>query len=155
MNTLNPREEFVVGKHGIGWIDSDFFDRVGTEEFTEVEGMPKFQKLSQSMTDAEIENELKPGICTLADVLAFLKNAPEESKDGYWNLFYLKECVVFVVWGSVNRGWNVSTWRRVGSRWLGGHRVFSPATDPRPLGSVSSDTLPLVLEINGFTYRRI
>jgi hypothetical protein len=80
------------------------------------------------MTDAEIESELKPGICELGDVLAFLKNASEECKDGYWNLFYFPAFVVGVGWGAGFGGWGVSAWDRGDGDWSDAYRVFSPAT---------------------------
>lgn len=126
--------EFVVGKHKIGWVDSDFLPRMGDKEFSE-KPVPTFRKLGKYMTDAEIESELKPGLCDLGDILAFLKNPPEECKDGYANLFYTSAFVVFVRWDGVGGGWSVGAWRRGGRRWIANDRVFSPAT-------VSSDTRP-------------
>ena len=127
MKTLKVSSEFVEGKNGIGYVSSGFEERFGDREFTEVKKAPTFKKLPRAMTDAEIEGELKLGICSLGDVLAFLKNPPKESKDGYWNLFYFAACVVNVNWNSMNRNWNVNTWPRDGSPWDEGKRVFSPA----------------------------
>lgn len=127
-NTLQVSKEFVVGNHGIGYVSTSFEERFGDREFEEVKGTPKYQKLPRPMTDEEVERDLKPGICSLGDVLAFLKNPPEESKDGYWNLFYLPECVVVVYWLSVYRGWRVGAWPRVGNQWNEDKRVFSPET---------------------------
>lgn len=133
-------EEFVVGKHKIGWLYT--FDQFKDETFGK-RPLPTFQKLPRNMTDAEIESELKVGICTLGDVLEFLDNAPEECKDGYANLFYLPSCVVFVRWRADNRGWLVNTWDRDDYRWGAGGRVFSPATDAEMLGAGRSDALTL------------
>lgn len=155
MKNLKVAEEFVVGKHSIGWINSQFLERVGNVEFEKAGEVPKFQKLPHSMTDEEIESELKPGICALGDVLSFLENPPEESKDGWANLFYFPSCVVSVGWCSESRYWDVYAWRRGGLRWGGGERVFSPATGLQTLSSVPSETLPLELEINGVKYRKI
>src|SRR3990167_6749262 len=92
---LKASDEFQIGKHNISWLDSDFIKHFGKQEFEERD-MPTFQRLLRNMTDAEIEGELKPGLCELGDVLAFLKNPPEGSKDSYWNLFYVGSCVVRV-----------------------------------------------------------
>lgn len=125
-NMMKASEEFVVGKHGIGYIGSTFAENFKTTEF-EAAKAPTFQKLPRRMNDAAIESELKPGLCTLGDVLAFIDNAPQECKDGNWNLFYTTGFVVGVGW----RGdeWSVSAWVRDGRGWSGGARVFSPATD--------------------------
>lgn len=120
-------EEFVVGKHQIGYVDSDFKSRFGKDEFEMKEAPTKFQKLPRYMTDAEIESELKPGICDLGDVLAFIENAPKEYKDGNWNLFYTKNFVVCVFWNGFFGEWYVGTWSRGGGGWGVDSRVFSPA----------------------------
>lgn len=119
--------EFVKGKHNIGWVDSDFTKHFGDTEFSE-KAIPTFQKLQRRMTDVEIESELNPGICELGDVFAFLKNAPEECKDGYWNLFYFPAFVVLVYWYAGGGVWLVLEWGRDGFDWSVGFRVFSPAT---------------------------
>lgn len=109
------------------------------------------------MTDAEIESELKPGICTIGDVLDFLKNPPEGSKDGNWNLFYLEHFVVGVRWGAWSGFWRVYAWRRGdNNEWDACDRLFSPATKSEALSSSPSDTvtLPEILVVNGVTYKR-
>lgn len=124
---MNSKEEFVTGKHSIIWVDFEFEENFPNIEFESV-SYPVPQTLTERMSDARIESELKPGMCTLGDVLAFLDNAPEECKDGYANLFYFHQCVVGVYWSSGGRGWDVSTWQRGGRGWGAGGRVFSPAT---------------------------
>lgn len=135
---LRLSKEFIVGKHQIGLIYG--FDLFKDETFEQCP-MPSWQELQRKMTDAQIETELKPGICTPGDVLAFLDNAPEECKDGKFNLFYLPSCVVYVFWFSDYRYWVVRTWYRDGNSWDAGNRVFSPATGARKLGAEHSDTL--------------
>lgn len=134
-----PKEEFVVGKYSIGYVDSDFLPRMGDAEFSEKQ-MPTFQKLGKRMTDAEIEAELKPGFCDLGDVLAFIKNAPEECKDGWANLFYFPSFVVDVRFpGSY---WYVDSFYRRDDHWFASARVFSPAKN----SSTLSPSVPLKLE---------
>lgn len=143
---MNSQKEFAVGKHNIGWIDSDLKKRFSDVEFKAKE-LPTFQKLPRTMTDAQIESELQPGVCELGDVLAFLDGAPEETKDGYWNLFYFTDVVVDVGWDSSDRRWRVDAWHRDGSEWDGDDRVFSPATKTEKLGTMilrNSDALTLV-----------
>lgn len=144
---LYADQEFQVGKHSIGWIDSAFHSRVGGKKQFSVGSMPTFQKLPRSMTDAEIESELKPGLCDLGDVLAFLDNAPEECKDGYSNTFYFSAFVVRVYWGSSRDDWSVNVWYRDGYGWDRGARVFSPATGSSTLKSSDTLTLESAIEI--------
>lgn len=138
-------DEFKVGNHSIGYISSDFKKLFGNIEF-EPRELPTFQKLPHPMSDAEIENELKPGFCEIGDVLAFIENAPAECKDGYANLFYTESCVVGVRWDRFHGGWSVGTWSRDGVRWSADSRVFSPATgssNTRETALEPSDTLNL------------
>ena len=121
---MKASEEFKVGKNNIGYVGSTFTSTYGKKEFEERE-TPTFQKTPRSMTDAEIESELKPGFCELGDVLAFIKNPPEGSKDGWSNLFYFEDFVVFVDWSAYDRYWHVDAWYR--GEWGGDRRVFSPA----------------------------
>lgn len=138
-----PSQEFVVGKHNIGYVGSDFLSRMGDAEF-QMKPVPTFQKLPRYMNDGEIESELKPGLCDLGDVLSFIENPPEGSKDGNWNLFYTPTFVVDVSW--YGDGWDVGTWSRDGLKWHTDYRVFSPATgssNPKAFTLDSSDTLTL------------
>lgn len=141
MKTYKTKDEFKVGKYDISLIDSSFFELL-PEKFGERK-LGKFQKLTKSMSDSQIESELQVGLCELGDILAFLKNPLEECKDGYANLFYTRSCVVNVHWLSGGLGWRVSTWGRDGLGWLAGRRVFSPATDSKSLSSSPSDSLTL------------
>lgn len=144
---LSADKEFQVGKHSIGWIDSVFHERVGGKKEFSISSMPTLQKLDRDMTDAEIESELKPGICDLGDVLAFLDNAPKECKDGYSNIFYFSAFVVSVYWDSSGGGWGVDVWGRDDSGWSQGYRVFSPATGSLKLKSSESLTLESAIKI--------
>lgn len=117
--------------------------------------MPTAQVLPRNMIDAQIESELKPGYCTLGDVLAFLEEAPKKYKDGNWNLFYTPAFVVSVRWNGDE--WRVSAWGRDGRGWDADSRVFSPATNSKALKSKPLDTLTLPdeLNINGVIYRKV
>lgn len=140
---MNSTEQFQVGKHNIGWLDSDFKKHFDGQTFEPSAAMPTFQKLGKRMTDAQIESELKPGYCTLGDVYTFLQNPPEGSKDGWGNLFFFPQCVVRVVWFSGGAGWGVLAWLRGGNGWRAESRVFSPATGSRVLRPLSSESLTL------------
>lgn len=137
---MKASEEFKVGKHSIGWIDSRFTNHFADTQF-ELHTTPTFQKLPRAMNDTTIESELKPGLCELGDILAFLENAPEECKDGWFNLFYTPAFVVYVYWSRHYAEWYVNAWRRGGRRWRDDFRVFSPATENS--GAVSLSTLTL------------
>ncbi len=130
MSNLKASSEFKVGSHSIGWVDSDFTREFGSFDFVPVASVGTFQTLPRYMTDSEITSELKPGTCTLGDVLAFLQNPPEGTKDGNWNIFYVRENPSFVVcvfWFEFRRVWRVSAYARGGNDWYRGTRVFSPA----------------------------
>lgn len=119
--------QFKVNKNKIGWINSDFIKEFGNDELEKGKVL-KFQKLTHSMTDSEIIKEFGIQECTLGDVLETLKNAPEELKDGYSNIFYIKghpSRVVDVRWLGGHGGWRVRDWRRGDNTWSGGTRVFS------------------------------
>lgn len=136
-------EEFQVGNHQIGWLSSNFTDAFKESDIVSVM-MPTFQKLGRPMSDYAIESELKPGICTTGDVLAFLDGAPQECKDGWANLFYFPSFVVRVHWYAGSGEWGVDAWGRVGLDWYSGGRVFSSATDKRSVAEPSaSDVLTL------------
>lgn len=148
MNKFSSKDEFQVGKHNIGWLDSDFHPLFPDVSF-EPRTLGTFQKLPRRMTDAEIESELKPGFCELGDIVAFMDNAPEECKDGRANLFYTPSFVVSVYWDSFDRGWRVRTCRRDDPGWSADVRVLSPATKPATLipSEPSDYFVPLTLEI--------
>lgn len=144
MKTYNSDKEFVVGSHNIGWVDSDFKTRFKDVQFEERK-LGTFQKLPRNMTDKEIESELKPGICTLGDVFAFIENPPEGTKDSYSNIFYTESFVVGVIWGGSL--WGVRTWDRRELDWDAGTRVFSPATVSSSLTPCSEILGPSGLEL--------
>lgn len=153
---MKAGNEFVEKKHNIGYVTSFFTEKFGDMEFEEKK-LPTFQKLPRTMSDAEIESELKPGICTLGDVVAFMDSVPEECRDGNFNLFYTPAFVVDVHWSSDSGGWFVDAWYRDDDWWFSDYRVFSPATDRSDIQTLPSDTLilPDELTINGNLYRRV
>lgn len=156
---LSAKDHFVLGKHGIGFVNDTFLNHFGDTTFEKSEKPPVFQKLPRDMNDAAIESELKPGFCELGDVLAFLENPPEGTKDGYANLFYTPSFVVFVLWLRFYGHWGVSAWRRHVSDWDTDTRVFSPANfvPSKPLTPEHSDSLALpdTLVINGVKYKKV
>ncbi len=139
-----PSQEFKEGKYDIGYVSPDLITLIGDAPFEE-KALPTFVTLPRYMTFSEIKKEFNPQNCETGDLLAFLKNPPEGSKDGELNLFPLKECVVYVYWDANSEEWLVDAWIR-GYEWGGGGRVFSPATqnsEPEALSSGTSDALTL------------
>jgi len=137
---MKTKDEFVVGKHNIDWVSNlDCLPKT----FEPVEAMPTYQLLPRTMTDAEIERELQPRLCTLGDVLYFLEHAPQECRDDYCNIFYTASCVVYVRWHADYGEGYVGTWRRGDGAWGRGHRVLSSATDTEKLGNGHSDSMSL------------
>lgn len=142
---MKASKEFKVGKHSIGYISSAITDLAKDHKDLESVQVPKYHTLTRRMTDAEIETDLKPGLSSLDELLAFLDNAPKECKDGKWNLFYFPSVVVSVYWNRGTGKWRVLAWSRGDDYWREGGRVFSPATD-RPSEFSPSSTGTLTLE---------
>lgn len=144
MTTKKTSDEFKTGVNAIGYIGSNFIKRFGDQSFEPVTVSPSSQVLTKNMSDASIESDLKPGLCTLGDVLAVIQS--DEYRDGELNFFYFEECVVSVRWYSSE--WSVGAWGRDDHEWGAGDRVFSPQLVSSTLGArplESSETLTLVL----------
>lgn len=126
---LKTEDEFVVGKHSIGWIDSDF--KKYTKDIAEFEKkmntVGTYQKLPRTMSGDEMQSELNVPNSTLGDVLSFIENPPEGVKDGWSNIFLFEKFVVGVDWDSGGGHWRVVAYGRGGS-WRNCGRVFSPAS---------------------------
>ena len=132
MKLLKASQEFIVGKHQIGWVDSDFIEEFLNTSFTKGKLLPTFE-LPRDMTGDELLKEY-PNLCTLGNVLAYMKAEKDDC------CFLVKGnsgvVVVYVRWGSGSRKWGVSTWR-LGGTWRAGYRFTSCTTDS------SSDSLEL------------
>lgn len=155
------KDEFVVGKNSIGYVDSDFKREYEDVELPSSGSVLKLHKLGRSMNDSEIISEFKIEECTLADVLKTLKNATSEMKDGYSNLFYIQgntSHTVVVFWDV--RNWSVGAWDVDDYAWDGGTRVFSPATDTitpssSPSASITLDEAIRICKDNGLKVIKI
>lgn len=156
---LRASDEFAVGKHGIGYVESAFTSKFGSQSFTPTK-LGVFQKLGKYMENADmIERELNPGKCTLSDIYAFLENPPEGTKDGNFNLFLVEDKVVSVYWWRGGSHWYVFVWYRV-EVWRDGYRVFSPglATSslvPTPSGSLTLEQMISEIKRAGYTVVKI
>lgn len=144
----NSNDIFKIGNLNIGWVDSDFPTRFPNVEFAPRQ-LGTFKTLIKTTTITEMLSEKLAIECELGDVLAFLENPSEGTKDGYSNIFIIKNSsfVVSVRWGSDGSDWFVFSWSRGGLGWYAGGRVFSPATTAGFLGH--SD--PIALEIRNLT----
>lgn len=146
---MKTSEYFKEGEHSIGYVSSNFLTFVPNNFEKGI--IPGFKTLERNMSDSEIKSELGAEECTLGDVVAFLDNPPEGTKDGYWNIFYVAGCVVDVHWRSGNREWGVVAWKLDGDYWGAGNRAcgrnWSLETEKESLDTLSLDTLTRRVEL--------
>ena len=136
---LGPHDPntFFADRVGL-WVSSDFRSRVvANAKATEVGARYKVVRrdLVKNLTDEKIEAGLpvkhnfdETKVCGLiAGLIARQPNGEEGEllNNGFSNLFYTASCVVSVRWRAGVRWWSVDAWRRYGSGWLAGRRVFS------------------------------
>lgn len=146
---LKASEEFVVGKHGIGYVWESFTNEFKGQTFTP-NSLGKFQKLGKYFSHAdEIEKELNPGKCTLGDVYALLQNPPEGTKDGWANLFLVGDKVVSVFWSVSSVGWSLHVWAR-GENWGDEGRVFSPGLGSQTLEPLGLEEAIRIVKKEGY-----
>lgn len=132
---VDPTEFFEDGK-GLS-VYSSFKERVLTKA-KKLEGPQEYHleslDLVQSADDKQIEDSLEErnrfkesDVCTIIAELISKQESGKEGlllNNGYANLFYTPQCVVYVYW--YGSDWDVHAWDRVDSRWTAGGRVFSP-----------------------------
>lgn len=126
MNTF-----FKEGKNDIVWIGNSFKEHFGDVDFTIPQKLDlKIRKLESYMNDKEILAEFKPMESNLGEIAYALKN-DILSKDGYANIFYVRDkdnvlWAVYARWYSGTRDWrvddgSVEDWRD----WCDGSQVVS------------------------------
>ena len=130
---LKASEEFVVGKHQIGWVDDDFKEEFSKVSFTMPAKLPEVTTL-RKYTDGNELLEKYPNLCTLGDVLLYMK----KKKD--WAVFLVRGndavFVVHVCWYSDCRKWLVHAWD-LDRGWSAGYRsVFHTDSPSEPLNSL-------------------
>lgn len=161
MKKLKASEVFVAGKNQIYWVGASFKEHFYGMTFTAAKDANLQTKTFKGyMFDKEILQEFKPQAVSLGDVLAYLSVADKID----WYIFYVNDAkgtlwAVDAVWRSGGGGWGVEA-RSVGGPvgWDGGFQVVSrefTKTLESTQSLYTSDTLPLTLEINGFTYKRV
>lgn len=128
--------EYFTTREGL-WVSSGFTERVlRSITPSKSEQVIESWELLQDAADPNIELALEnTNVFNTGDVCSIVATLIEKQKkgeegtldnSGKWNLFYTPTCVVFVGWYSSDGEWNVSAWRRGGSGWRAGNRVFSP-----------------------------
>jgi hypothetical protein len=141
MKTLKASEEFVVGKHNIGYVSDFFLENYGTLVVNE--GKPITGKtITSTMTDSEIIKQA--GEVELGDILWLIDNQPDVLKETHWNVFPVKNFggevfLVSVCWGVGGRGWSVCMWHLT-NEWGAGYQFFSRNWK---LDTLSPDSLSL------------
>ena len=132
----NPAEYYQT-RPGL-WVSGDF-ERLVRSKASRVSvaaATGKSYDLTKPANDRTIEDELGEGhqfeseseLCAyLAQMIDKQPNGSESDlqNNGYWNLFYLRGCVVGVRWGAGDREWDVYAWQLVGVEWGAGSRAFS------------------------------
>lgn len=154
---MKANKYLVAGKNNIGWIDPDFTKEFGDHTIELMEDFePQIRKIEKSMTLKQMQDEFKPEEITLSDLVHILKTSDKLLKDGYANIFFIKDSkrAVDVSWRSGS--WDVYAYSvEDPDRWRAGRQVLSRrflGTENKTLSP--SDTLPLELVINGVKYRK-
>src|SRR3990167_3965796 len=104
-----------IGKFNIGYIGSNFQEHFGYEEVKPKKCKLEFRVLEKSMNDKEILAELKPQEVTLNEFVYILEHDKDLLKNGYTNIFYIRDkngtlWAVSACWGGVDRGWDVDAY---------------------------------------------
>lgn len=121
------------------YVSSDFTNHI-IAKATKVEQDTKYSVDSWSLEtrsdDAQIEQALESRtfeeseVCAvIADLISKQPKGKEGilQNNGYSNLFYTKDFVVYVFWSADGGYWSVHAWYRGGGAWRVSYRVFSPA----------------------------
>lgn len=160
MKKLHAKDEFVVGKNNIAWINSTFKEHLYDLDFTPSTFNLARRTLEKPMNDVEILTSLKPEAVLLGDVLYALEYLEHDD----WYLFYVNDrkgalWAVRARWNAVSGGWLVYAYSvERPLRWYDGRQVLSRGfSDPLPSGETFSpfDSLPDILTINNIQYKRI
>ena len=122
------------------WVSDDFQSRVG-KKAKPVNDLPTITLTSGDLARNAYDREIKvdPVMPTNhvfeseSEFVAYLdqmiSKQPNGEKgdllnNGYWNIFYVAGCVVYVYWYSVYRRWNVNAWSLDDFNWYAGCRAF-------------------------------
>lgn len=157
---LKASKEFVVGKHNIGYVGSEFSNNFYDMEFEKTKPKLKTKILEKNMLDKDILAELKPQETTLGDFMHALDNPKdcEMLKNDYANIFYIRDSkdilwAVDACWHGAYRGWRVNANSVVNPyEWDAGHQVVSHGFGPEKLEplSLESDFEARIKELESF-----
>ena len=139
-------EEFVVGKHNIGYISGYFNDMFCNQSFGDMNSPLESKTLERAMNDSEIMREFNVEELNLGDVLFALKNDEILLKNGHVNIFYVRGggevFAVRVRWYSNDRRWSVDADQLGGLRWGAGCRAFPRRLlEPKDISTLSLSNL--------------
>ncbi len=137
ITSYNPKE--FKTREGLE-VSNDFQSRVGRKAKS-VKNLGAITLTSADLVRSAYDTEIKADLLMPAN-LVFQSNSEfvacldqmiqkqsngEEGnllKNGYWNIFYVADCVVLVYWNSHRRLWVVNTWMVDVSNWHAGNRAF-------------------------------
>lgn len=156
---IKTKDYFQPNKNNISYVGSQFLEVFGKMEFKIPKKLELQAKiLERSMTDKEILAEFKPKESTLGELTWAMKNEKKMLKNGYANIFYIRDnkgtlWAVHARWYVGRGGWGVfaaSVARP--SRWGRGCRVVSQTFSVfDPLDSWNLDGE--IMEIRGKKYK--
>lgn len=156
---MKVAKQLIAGKNNIAWVGNQFTSVFGDMDFEQgtIDGLVT-RTLGKWMNNAEIAKEFGPESVTLGDVLAFLETADRTGR----HIFYVKDdtggrWAVDAYWHAGHGGWRLGAYSvSYPDEWSAGNQVVSRTFSDFKSETLSpSDSLPLTLEINGFTYKRV
>ena len=113
MKKLKSQDYFKEGSNTIGYVGDNFKKHFYGMEFTIPKKLSlKTKILERNMLDKDILSEFKPQESNLGELSYALQNDSILLKNGYANIFYIRDknkvlWVLYFAWCSNDRGWGV------------------------------------------------
>lgn len=156
---LKASQQFVVGKNNIIFVWSGFKDHFSGMNFESTKPILQHKTLDKAMNDKEILDQFRPEESSLGDFLFALNNEVSMLKNGYANIFYIRDdkgilWAVRVLW--YGGGWNVyASSIESSSGWGAGYQVFGRGfLESLPFQALESfDPLKLKFSYGGKDYK--
>lgn len=144
MKTQSKSKQVKIteGLYNIAWISSTFKENFGNMKATKVKSNLEYKVLPRYMNDRDIISELKPSEVTLGDFANALENNSHLLKNGYANIFYIRNSEN-ILWAVYAR-WYGGGWCVLANsvedpfEWSGGGRVLSRDFGSKDLNPVKS-----------------